>query len=330
MAFALRNGVILFYFDMHQKFDKISFPETYQQLTSEGIMYHYKIQQIANTAKYLNPALKRIAEYILANMESCKNITNKSLANACQVAESTVTRFVKEVGFKNFQELKIAITESLTLSNEQVAKDTDEFVYEDITTQDDIDTISNKILYKNIHRMQEAKSLINTEQVKKATQAINQASNLFFVSMGSSSVATYEAVMRFTRAGKRCIFWQDQSMQSMAAATASGQDVFIGISVSGRTHSVIQALKLAKASGATVIAITSDSESPLAKLAPIVLYTPEKNDSSNSSLSWESTSLKNAQILVMDILYACYAVQNDEATLTNLNKTFESLRSTRE
>ena len=72
------------------------------------------IEHIYKQAPYLNPALRRIAEYVIEHPEQCKSMTIKQLATACGVAESTVTRFVKEIDLASYQELKIAIAETLS------------------------------------------------------------------------------------------------------------------------------------------------------------------------------------------------------------------------
>ncbi len=55
----------------------------------------------------LNPKLRKIAEYILAHPDDIKFHRIGELASACGVADSTVTRFVKAVNLRTFQEFKI-------------------------------------------------------------------------------------------------------------------------------------------------------------------------------------------------------------------------------
>ena len=45
------------------------------------------IEHIYKQAPYLNPALRRIAEYVIEHPEQCKSMTIKQLATACGVAE---------------------------------------------------------------------------------------------------------------------------------------------------------------------------------------------------------------------------------------------------
>jgi len=57
---------------------------------------------------------------------------------------------------------------------------------------------------------------------------------------------------------------------SQAARYLLPEDILVGISVSGRTTRVLEAAKRALAAGAQVVAVTDDSQSPLADLAAVV------------------------------------------------------------
>jgi len=279
---------------------------------------------------YLNPALRRIADYILANPAECKNITTKELAAACQVAESSITRFVREIGLGSYQELKLGIAESLTLSDAKGAAAEDKYVYEDISRYDDTDIILDKILHRNVTSLIETRRLLNVEQLERAAQAIERADTIVFSSMGSSNAAAMSGVIRFTRAGKKCLFFHDQSSQLMTAAIIGQRDLMIGISNSGRSKTVVESLRIAKAKGAVTIGITSYEDSPLVKYSDIPLFTSTKSTGKESALYWESSTSKTAQILVLDALYACYAAKHFDETIEYLGETFNVLKNSRE
>ncbi len=287
------------------------------------------ISSIVKKAGYLQPALKRIADYILEHAEACKTITTKNLAAECEVAESTVTRFVHEVGYDSFQEMKIAIAEYLMASQNGETHAEGLHVFEDIGRSDSTDTIVSKIYHRNVQTLSNTRQLVNLEKLNLAAEAIENADALLFCCMGSSAVAAEEAVMRFSRAGKKCVLQRDESLQKIQAATSTEKDTVIGISNSGRSTSVIQCLKLAKQNGARTIAVTSFEDSPIVNFADITLFTPTKNAGQGTGLDWESTSSKIAQIFLIDVLYACYASRHFEDALGNLDKTYKAIKDTR-
>jgi len=282
------------------------------------------IDLISKEQPYLNPALRRIAEYILEHPHQAKTLTIHELAAACQVAESSVSRFVKIIGLKSYQDLKIAIAETLTAKSlpEYEIPLEEKYVFEGITRSDNESAIVEKVMNRNIQTLIDTKQRINFNHVTKAVDAIDKANVLVFCCMGSSGLAAEEAVMRFTRAGKKCLLFRDQSIQLMTAAIVGKEDVVFGISNSGRSTPVVECLNLAQSRGAATIAITSFEDSPLVSYADIALFTSTKSSPLAYGLFRESMTSKMAQVLVIDILYAIYAARHFDQTLRYLEETY--------
>jgi DNA-binding MurR/RpiR family transcriptional regulator len=101
----------------------------------------------------------------------------------------------------------------------------------------------------------------------------------------------------------------DSQMQFMSAASLLPHDVGIGISHSGMQRQVAQALKQAASGGATTVALTSFSGTPVAEAADIVLYTA----SLGAEVAYDSPSVRNAQLAVVDVLYEALRIQGQES-----------------
>lgn len=278
---------------------------------------------------YLNPALRRIGDYILQNPETCKTITIKSLANSCQVAESTVTRFVKEMGYSSFQELKISLAEYLMTSELLNTPDSDTKLYEDINKSDSLEQVIEKLVYRNTFTLNETRQNLNIAMINQAVDYICDADTLILSSQGFSNIAASEAVMMFSRIGKKCILFGDECNQLMAASVCRPSDLFIGISNSGRTKKVVETLKIVKENLGRTIGITSFDESPVAHYSDIPIITPTKSKSTENGMTWELASAKTAQILVIDVLCACYSLRHYDETLKNMDATYQALKNTR-
>jgi RpiR family transcriptional regulator, carbohydrate utilization regulator len=67
----------------------------------------------------------------------------------------------------------------------------------------------------------------------------------------------------------------------------------------------------------------------LIKYADISLFTPTKSSPLGPGLYWEATASKSAQILVIDILYACFAARHVDQTLEYLEETYRAIKSSR-
>ena len=124
------------------------------------------LDTIYKKAPYLNPALRRIADFIIAQPEQCKTMTIKELAIACDVAESTVTRFVKEIDLKSYQDLKIAIAEALFGNDAMGAQPEERYVYEGIARTDSASQIIDKVVYRNIQTLIDTRLRLNAELIE--------------------------------------------------------------------------------------------------------------------------------------------------------------------
>jgi RpiR family carbohydrate utilization transcriptional regulator len=262
---------------------------------------------------YLNPALRRIGEFILEHPEQCKTMTIKQLATACEVAEPIVSRFVRENDLSSYQGLKILIADGGAA---------EKYFYEGISRTDSGETIIEKVMHRNIQTLTDTKLRLESAEVGRAVDVIENAGAIIFCCMGSSGVAAEEGVMRFIRAGKKCLLFRDQSIQLMTAAIVKPDDVLIGISNSGRSAPIVGALQLAQSNGVPTIAITSFEDAPITQYADVSLFTPTKAPPPGLDLYGEATTSVSAQILIIDVLYACFAVRNFDQTLEFLEKTY--------
>jgi len=272
--------------------------------------------KIRNIRPSLNPALKRIAEYILSNPKDVKHLRIKDLAKECGVAEATVTRFVRTIGFNSYQDFKISIAELTTIRKEKK-----EFVYDEVSKDDNINNLSNKIIAINVKALEDTHKILNIKEIKKAINAIDNADKIDIYGAGGSFIAAENARMRFYRIGKRCMVYNDPNQEMVSASLLTNKDLAIGISNSGRTISTVNALKLAKENGAKTICITNFDKTPLTEYADIKLFT----STCDSAFFQESMISRVAQIVLIDILYAGLAVKNFDLSVKFIEKSAQAL-----
>ena len=251
-------------------------------------------------------------------------------ARNCAVSQSTITRFVREMSVKGFQEFKILLAEELSRAAPEPEVPAEEkLVYEDITARDDHRAIMKKIHFRLVDTLNETLVHLDPDVIKAAVDAIDKADTLAFFAMGSSTLAVENALMRFLRIGKKCIFFKDLSIQQMSAVSLDKSVAAVGISNSGRTRMVVSALETARAVGATTIGITSFPDSPLAKAATIKIFTPFFSVPFGRPEYHESMVSKIAQIMVIDILYSAYAVRHYKTSIAKLEETNKFTKASR-
>ncbi len=282
------------------------------------------LQIIALKLPYLNSALKRIGVYVLENPETVKHQKIKSLASKCSVAEATVTRFVKAIEFDSFQSFKIALAE---IASEESTADrlSRPSVYDDVSPTDSIDDIIQKITFSNIETLQQTSQLIPQNLVVMAVEAIEKAASISIYCAGASTVCGQSALLRFYRLGKKCWMYTDAVQQAVSASLLTEQDLALGISSSGSTRCIVNALCTAKESGAATLCLTDTPASPLVAYSDIKFFT----SANHSRFLQDSMISRMAQLLIIDILYASFAARYFDTSIKSIEISGLAVRKTK-
>jgi DNA-binding MurR/RpiR family transcriptional regulator len=164
--------------------------------------------------------------------------------------------------------------------------------------------------------------LISVEEVHKAVDVIGKADLLVIYCSGSSVVAGTNLKSRFYRVAKKCLLYNDATEQCLSATLLNKHSVAVGITSSGRTKSVVNAMRIAKRAGAKTICITDSPASPIVTHSDIRFFT----SSSYSSFMQDSITSRMPHILIVDILYACFAIRHYQKSLKSLEKSRTATR----
>lgn len=279
------------------------------------------LHQISRKAASMSPALRGVAEVILADPEGAQSMSITGLAGKAGVADSTVSRFLRELDLEGYNQLRLGIAQAI-YSRAPAAAASSEWVYEGILRDDGQAAVAEKVLHASIEALTRTAERIDPETLSAVVDRIHDAGSLYFAAMGSSATVAESAVLRFTRAGKSCTFFRDHSAQAMSAATVKPTDVVIAISDSGDSRAVINAVEIARLHGAHIVALTSGVDSPLAELADTLLLTT--GAAASSDVYGESVTSKWGQLLVIDTLYATYATRFFDDTEPYLRESYQS------
>lgn len=256
---------------------------------------------------------ERIAvEYLLENPGSVLENNIRELAEKIYVSPATIVRLCKRLGFEGYREFRQSLIYELALyqNNERIDKN-------DIERDDNIESIIDKVTYKNIISLEETRNLIDVEKVKKCVELLCSCNNIMIFGMGASLCVAKDAYLKFLRVNKSCFVVEDWHSQYIQAQNSTTRDVGIFISYSGETKEMIQCLKQINANNTPSILITRFASSTMASLATHVLYT-----SANESLFRSgATSSRIAQLNMIDILYTAYATANYDQCVSRLNIT---------
>ena len=269
----------------------------------------------------LNPVLQRVAETVMDRAGEMRAMSIKDLADACEVSQSSISRFVRAVGLANYQEFRIRVAEDVTRSSVRDPATVPVAVYEGIAQDDEAGTILAKIAHRQADVLSETAATLSPVELERAADLVLAARTLLFFGVGSSCLAAEDGLMRFSRIGKPGVFNRDLNIQMCFAAGANEHAVAIGVSDSGRTTLTVEALAEAKLQGARTIALTSIAGSPLTAHADVVLLTSAPFGTRGSEGLYESMVSKMGQLLAIDALYALVAVKTHQRSLEQIKRT---------
>ncbi|RSL32093.1 MurR/RpiR family transcriptional regulator [Salibacterium salarium] len=261
---------------------------------------------------------KRIADYIMEDPNRIVHSTINQISDDLDIADATVFRFCKRLGFKGYQAMKIALASENTSTT---LKD----IHETIQEEDNNQAVIEKVFQSNIRTIEDTLQLVDPSQFERAVDAMLQARRTEFYGTGGSGVIANDAHHKFMRTGLETAAYQDAHFQLMAASLLTADDVAFFISHSGANQDTLLSLETAKEKGATTICITSVQKSPLSKQADIALHTASQETDYRS----EALSSRLAQLSIFDALYVSVSMQRKDemqSTLQNIREAISKKR----
>jgi RpiR family transcriptional regulator, carbohydrate utilization regulator len=273
--------------------------------------------RIQGTYNSLRTAEQRVADFILKHPEELIYLTVTELAERTNTSESTVVRLCQKIGYKGYQEFKIMLARDLVEPNEMI--------YEQIERGNSLPEIKNKVFQANTQALADTMEVLVDSELQRAVDAIRSARKVQVYGIGGSAAIALDAYHKFLRLGLAVVALSDGDMMAMSSALLSTGDVAIGISHTGASRDVCDALENAHENGASTICITHRSTSPITKVADIKLFTAAKETAFHS----DSLSSRIAQLSIIDTLYVGIAFSDYDKSVAMIQRTRESTASQR-
>jgi DNA-binding MurR/RpiR family transcriptional regulator len=252
----------------------------------------------------LTKAEKKVADVVLSEVKNIIYDTLTDLSEKTGVGETSVLRFCRHIGYKGFQEFKLAIAQELDTNYEP-----DE--------QYKTNSVIEVVRQKNIRVIEETSSLIKEDEIKSVVEMFIHARCIVFYGVGTSGIAAENAKYRFIRTGLPVESVTDGHLGPIKATLMSKEDVAVVISVSGSTMDIVDIAKRAKESQAKVVCITSHIKSPATKYADVVLL----NSSREKPAEGSAFSSVISQLHILDIIFEQLLQELGETATENIQKT---------
>ena len=260
-------------------------------------------------------AEKKLADYILSAQDCISRMSISELASACSVADATVSRFCRRLGYKGYPDFKLAI------ANASIHRLEDNPLSGEITREDTLETISQKLLNASAMAMVQTREVLNLDAVAEAAAVLRESTSVLCMGQGGSMLIASEAAHLFSTISGKFRPVSDSHMQAMAAVMMEPTDSILFYSYSGSTLAMLDTLKTAKERGSKVILVTRFPNSPGAALADIVLQC----GANENPLQSGSVPARIAQMYLTDILFSEYTRRNLDEAKESRNRIAQAL-----
>ncbi len=261
----------------------------------------------------MGKAEKRIADTILETPGKIISLSIVELAELCGCSEASIVRFSKRLGLEGYQELKITIASELgasPISSAITGEDTPLAIYEKLCND----------IYLSLEKTK--KSLV-PGTLEEVCKRILSADRIVLFGLGNSASIAIDASHKFLRAGLQATAYTDNHMQMIAASHLTERDIVIGISHSGSSKDIVEAVKLAKERGAVTVAITGSAKSSLLKHTEYPLIT-SADETEYTILAMNS---RIVQLTIIDVIYHYIILNRSEKALEAIKETEHALMS---
>lgn len=232
-----------------------------------------------------------IAKYMLDHLDDIPDLSTREFAKRTYTSAPSILRFVKKLGYKNYNDFKYNIVLSLKK-----------------TVVEDYGTLSAENLLLSISQMakQEVDSINNTKEtlnINEMSHIINRFTKYQYIDIiandTNAAIGEYTSHL-FSLLGKIVTVYDNTDKQLNLALNVDDQHLIIILSRFSKNSHLINIAKILKKRQREVIVITAHNENTLSKLSTYTLHTPYDISSSKLSQLVYYTSCK----YIFDCIYA--------------------------
>ncbi|MEU3572508.1 MurR/RpiR family transcriptional regulator [Kitasatospora sp. NPDC036755] len=203
----------------------------------------------------------RVAQVVLDRGADLVHLSVSDVATLAGTAPSSVVRACQRLGFRGYQELKIAAARQAPAAAPAPAGDEDD--------------PAARALAETLRAARAAldglTATLSAADLRAAAAALDDASRVVLLGAGLSGAVVLDLAYRLRALGLLVDAPADPITAQLAAAGLGPGTACLAVSHTGATRSVVDAARLAREAGAEVLALTSYARSPLTETSTLAL-----------------------------------------------------------
>jgi len=249
--------------------------------------------RISDSYYQLTSSEKKVADYIVVQQQKVQYLSISELAAACGVADATISRFCRQIGYRGYNAFKLAVAKSTVVRQGVPGPLSGE-----VTPEDSIPDMCRKLCTSATETLNQALELIQPESIRAAADTLLAADKVLCMGQGGSMIMAEEAAHLLSTTYDGYFAVRDSHMQTIAATHLTAKDAVLYFSYSGATRDLMDLLPVVRSRGAALILVTRFPKSPAAAAADIVL----RCASNENPLQLGSVAARIAQMYLLDVL----------------------------
>jgi len=270
----------------------------------------------------LRKSEKVVADYLRRHSTDKLQQSITEFAKTLGVSDATVSRFSRALGYSGYPDLKLALAEA----SGSVDRNSVVNIPSELDRNDPLITLSAKLSVLLSNSILGTQKLLDEQLLEQCVGELRSCDQVVLIGVGGAAAICMEAAHLFTKAGVDAKSYDDGYNQIVAAANISKNSLMIGISHTGTTADIGNALTLARKNGASTIAITSEPHSLVGKSAARTLLTWNSNTPS-VPLYGDFLEGRMSQLFLINMLYVGLIFGSDDSHTQKLKATAEALEA---
>lgn len=232
-----------------------------------------------------------IGRFVLKAPFRARNMSIGLVAKACGTSPATVYRFCRDLGYDGYKEFQLDLAAAVA--------QTDGVPLGEFAEGASPATIIRQVFEYNRQSLADTERMLDDRVMVRVAKLIQRSRKVLFLGIGASGLVARLAAQRLLTLGIAAVAVEDPYAQIFATGNLGPHDVVVGISHTGETAAIIEAIRRARQKRARTVILTNYPHSPLAQEGALQLTTAFPEHRINAATS----SSIVAQLAVITSLY---------------------------
>ena len=220
---------------------------------------------------------RRVAEYLLANMREASFRSIGDIADELKVSKAQLVRVAQMLGFSGYAELKSCLQKAILEQVNPAA-----LLARAVSSGN---SFSDSIFQAEQANLEDTMAQLEDDKVDEFCKLISEASNVYCMGWGISSLVSDLLNMRLSVMGCKSVMLRRGSLSLWEQVRGVREnDVLVVCELPSYAVEVTEAVEIASKNGAKIITITDSAAAPVCRFACLSLFVSANSPTFGSSI----------------------------------------------